>query len=118
MNYLSESWTSAANMGQGHSVYTFSGNPSSVLTSLKPSLTLKEKTKKIQSYLQQMASYLIDSEIDSMKWELIESSGVGEKTTLTIKLEISLKKEGLSGFLSKKHLKKSLKGGRSFRGLK
>ena len=78
--------------------------------------TLSSKTSTIQSFLRRMGRCLTASRALSWKWELIESFGHGEKITLTMTPLIYLGSEGSSGSSSRKHQRKSLKGGRRSQG--
>lgn len=104
------------NMGQGHFRFIYSAKPYSILKSLKPLAISKELIEDILFSLQQTESSLIN--LPSLLGRLIELYGPTEKTTSTKTHYDSLGRRVLCDCLSKKPRKKSLKSGRSSRGLK
>ena len=117
-NSSHKSLMNALVMDHAVSRFIYSENPCSTPTSWKQSGILRRKTVTIRYFLQLMELYLTNSSTTSWNWELTGLSGLGGRITLHLTPSKDSRRLALLGSLLKKHLKKSLKSGRSSRGLK
>ena len=104
------------NMGQGHFRFIYSVKLSYILKSLRPLAISEELIEDILFSLRQTESSLIS--LPSLLKKLIELYGHTEKTTSMRNQSSYLNEKDLSVSSLKKPRRKSLKSGRSFRGLR
>ena len=105
---------SATSMAHAPTHCTCLGNHSYTHISSKQFITLRPRTKEIQSFLQQMELFLTSLQGGSWKLELTESYGVGGGTTFHLRPLASSKESVSLGFSLKRRRKKSLRYGLNF----